>query len=83
MNQLVKHRIQDNLVVIDENLTHSSAPYVGLDEATNEARQILKGNASQSSKVALGKTEVLAFFYEIAIPPIFYEGKYKKWGCPR
>lgn len=78
MNQLVKHRIKDNFVVIDENLTHSSAPYVGLDEATNEAKQILKGNASRSSKVALGKTEVLAFFNEVAIQPIFYEGKYKK-----
>lgn len=78
MNQLVKHRIKDNLVVIDENLTHSSAPYVGLDNATIWAKQILKGNASQSSKVALGKTEVLAFFDKIAILPVFYEGKYKK-----
>ncbi|HDR0691590.1 TPA: patatin-like phospholipase family protein, partial [Pasteurella multocida] len=75
MNQLVKHRLKDNLVVIDENLTQSSAPYVGLDNATIWAKQILKGNASQSSKVALGKTEVLAFFDEIAIPPVFYEGK--------
>ncbi|URL05870.1 patatin-like phospholipase family protein [Avibacterium sp. 21-595] len=78
MNQLVKHRIKDNFVIIDENLTHSSAPYVGLDEVTDEAKQILKGNATQSSKVALGKREVLAFFDEIAIQPIFYEGKYKK-----
>lgn len=78
MNQLVKHRIKDRLIVIDEDLAHSSAPYVGLDEATNEAKQILKGNASQSSKVALGKPEILSFFDKIAIPPIFYEGKYKK-----
>lgn len=78
MNQLVKHRIKDNFVVIDENLTQSSAPYVGLDNATVWARQILKGNASQSSKVALGKTEVLAFFDEMAVQPIFYEGKHKK-----
>ena len=77
MNQLVKHRIKDNFVVIDENLTHSSAPYVGLDETTNEAKQILKGNASRSSKVAVGKREVLTFFDEIAIQPVFYEGKYK------
>ena len=61
MNQLVKHRIKDNFVVIDENLTHSSAPYVGLDDATNEAKQILKGNASRSSKVALGNSEALEF----------------------
>ncbi|RRD89231.1 CBASS cGAMP-activated phospholipase [Conchiformibius steedae] len=78
MNQLVKHRIENNFVVIDESLTQSSAPYVGLDNATVWARQILKGNASQSSKVALGKPEVLAFFYEMAISPMFYEGKYKK-----
>lgn len=77
MNQLVKHRIKDNLVVIDENLTQSSAPYVGLDNATIWAKQILKGNASQSSKVALGKTEVLAFFDKKAIRPVFYEGKNK------
>ena len=78
MNQLVKHRIKDNFVVIDENLTQSAAPYVGLDSATDQARQVLKGNASQSSKVALGKPEVLAFFNQIANQPIFYEGKYKK-----
>lgn len=78
MNQLVKHRIKGNLVVIDENLTQSSAPYVGLDNVTIWAKEILKGNASQSSKVALGKTEVLAFFDEMAVQPIFYEGKYKK-----
>lgn len=78
MNQLVKHRIKDNFVVIDENLTQSSAPYVGLDNATIWAKQVLKGNASQSSKVALGKTEVLAFFDEIAVQPIFYEGLSEK-----
>lgn len=75
MNQLVKHRIKDNLVVIDETLSHSSAPFVGLDDASDSARQVLKSNASQSSKVALGKPEVLAFFDEIAVQPIFYEGK--------
>lgn len=78
MNQLVKHRIEDNFVVIDESLTLSSAPYVGLDNATVWAREILKGNANQSSKVALGKGEVSAFFDERTISPIFYEGKYKK-----
>lgn len=77
MNQLVKHRIKDNLVVIDETLSHSSAPFVGLDDASDSARQVLKSNASQSSKVALGKPEVLAFFDETAIPPVFYEGTYK------
>lgn len=78
MNQLVKHRIKDNLVVIDETLSHSSAPFVGLDDASDSARQVLKSNASQSSKVALGKNEVLAFFDNATIQPIFYEGKYKK-----
>lgn len=77
MNQLVKHRIKDNFIVIDENLTQSSAPYVGLDNVTIYAKQILKGNANRSSKVALGKSEVLVFFSEKVIQSIFYEGKYK------
>ena len=54
MNQLVKHRIKDNFVVIDENLTHSSAPYVGLDDATNEAKEIL---AFELTKLVHGEEE--------------------------
>ena len=74
MNQLVKHRIKDNLVVIDENLTQSSAPYVGLDNVTVWAKQILKSNANQSSKIAIGQSAVLEFFERMAAKPIFYEG---------
>ncbi|UKH18722.1 CBASS cGAMP-activated phospholipase [Actinobacillus pleuropneumoniae] len=77
MNQLVKHRIKDNLVVIDENLTQSSAPYVGLDNVTVWAKQILKSNANQSSKIAIGQSAVLEFFERMAAKPIFYEGKWK------
>lgn len=78
LNQIVKHRIGNNLVVIDEVLTAASSSYVGLDKANSFAKEILKGNAEESSKIALSKPEVLAFFDEIAIQPIFYEGKYKK-----
>lgn len=78
LDQIVRHRIGDNLVVIDGILTESSSSCVGLDKTTNSAKEILKGNAEESSKVALGKTEVLAFFDEMAVQPIFYEGKYKK-----
>lgn len=77
LNQIVRHRIGNNLVVIDNILTESSSSYVGLDKATDSAKEILKGNAEESSKVALGKTEVLEFFDEIAGQPIFYEGKHK------
>ena len=78
LDQIVRHRIGDNLVVIDNILTESSSSYVGLDKTTDSAKEILKGNAEESSKVALGKAEVLAFFDEKASQPIFFEGKYKK-----
>ncbi|WP_114801065.1 CBASS cGAMP-activated phospholipase [Moraxella canis] len=77
LDQIVRHRIGNNLVVIDNILTESSSSYVGLDKATDSAKEILKGNAEESSKVALGKTEVLEFFDEIAIPPVFYKDSYK------
>lgn len=78
LDQIVRHRIGNNLVVIDNILTESSSSYVGLDKAADSAKEILKGNAEESSKVALGKTEVLAFFDEMAVQPIFYEGEHKK-----
>lgn len=78
LDQIVRHRIGNSLVAIDVILTESASSYVGLDKTTDSAKEILKGNAEESSKVALGKPEILAFFDEIAIPPTFYEGKYKK-----
>lgn len=77
MQQIVKHRIKENLVEIDENLTESSAKYVGLDEVTDSAKQILISNANQSSKVALGKKAVLEFFNEHVNKPIFFDGSKK------
>lgn len=70
--QIVKHKIKENLVEIDKNLTESSAKYVGLDEVTDSAKQILISNANQSSKVALGKDEVRAFFAEHVKAPLFF-----------
>lgn len=77
MQQIVKHRINDNLVEIDENLTHSAAKYVGLDEVTEMAKQVLISNANQSSKVALGKENVRNFFREKVKKATFFEGAHK------
>ena len=74
MQQIVKHRIKENLVEIDETLTESSAKYVGLDNVTDSAKQILISNANQSSKVALGKEEIQAFFIEHVEAPHFFNG---------
>lgn len=72
--QIVKHRIKENLVEIDENLTESSAMYVALDNVTDSAKQILISNANQSSKVALGKEDIQAFFIEHVEAPHFFNG---------
>lgn len=69
--QIVKHRIKENLVEIDENLTESSAMYVALDNVTDSAKQILISNANQSSKVALSKEDIQAFFIEHVEAPHF------------
>ncbi|VEI47544.1 Uncharacterised protein [Actinobacillus equuli] len=63
--------------MIDENLTQSSAPYVGLDNVTVWAKQILKSNANQSSKIAIGQSAVLEFFERMAAKPIFMKGNGK------
>ena len=72
--QIVKHRIKENLVEIDENLTESSAMYVALDNVTDSAKQILIANANQSSKVALSKEDIQAFFIEHVEAPHFFNG---------
>lgn len=72
--QIVKHRIKENLVEIDENLTESSAMYVALDNVTDSAKQILISNANQSSKVALSKEDIQAFFIEHVEAPHFFNG---------
>lgn len=73
MQQLVKHRLKENFVVIDETLTQSTAPYVGLDIVTDNAKQILLSNAEQSAKIAISKNEVNVFFQQKASKPIFYD----------
>ncbi|MFC3873217.1 CBASS cGAMP-activated phospholipase [Neisseria musculi] len=76
MQQMVKHRIEDNLVIIDETLTHSSVPFVGLDETTEEAKKILVGNAEQSAKEALGKDNITAFLEEKVSRAKFFYGQW-------
>ena len=61
-----------------KNLTHSSAPYVGLDDATKcRQNKSLKEMLAGPQKLHLETPRLWHFFNEIAIPPVFYEGKYK------
>ncbi|MDP8175228.1 CBASS cGAMP-activated phospholipase [Phocoenobacter skyensis] len=77
MQQMVKHRIKENLIEIDEILTQSSSQYVGLDEVTIEAQQVLTSNAKESAKKALGTPVILNFLKEKAKKTQFFEGSHK------
>lgn len=77
MQQIVKHRIKENLIEIDETLTQSSAQYIGLDEVSREAKQVLTSNAKESAKKALGREVISDFFNKKVEKPQFFEGTYK------
>lgn len=66
LQQMVRHRINDNLIEIDETLTQSSSQYVGLDKITKEAQQVLISHAEESAKKALGMQSVLDLLNEKA-----------------
>ena len=65
MEQMVKHRMEafpNQFYKIDEHIVQSSAQFIGLDETTDAARQVLEGNGIQSAKIALGKGFVRNYF---------------------
>lgn len=59
LQQMVRHRLKENLIEIDEILTQSSSQYVGLDKVTKESQQVLISHAEESAKKALGMRSVL------------------------
>lgn len=83
MKQMTEHRLQKEggqFVRIDENLGQSSARYIGLDQVNKQAIEVLKGNAKQSSKVAIGKPIVTTILQYKASPPIWFNGPYANYS---
>lgn len=77
MKQMTEHRLQKEggkFVRIDENLGQASAQYIGLDQVNQEAIEVLKGNAKQSSKIAIGKELVTEMLKYQASPPTWFNG---------
>lgn len=66
LQQMVRHRINDNLIEIDETLTQSSSQYIGLDKIAKEAQQVLISHAEESAKKALGMQSILDLLSEKA-----------------
>ncbi|MGB5886957.1 MAG: CBASS cGAMP-activated phospholipase [Acinetobacter venetianus] len=80
MEQMVKHRMDsypNHFYKIDENIVQSSAQFIGLDETTDAARQVLEGNGIQSAKVALGKEFIRSYFKQQCRQRKWFDGPQK------
>lgn len=65
MEQMVRHRMEpypNHFYKIDEQIVQSSAQFIGLDETTDAAKQVLIGNGYQSAKIALGIPFIRDYF---------------------
>ncbi|MDH0178717.1 CBASS cGAMP-activated phospholipase [Acinetobacter pittii] len=83
MEQMVKHRMEpfpNHFYKIDEQIVQSSAQFIGLDETTEEARQVLEGNGFQSAKVALGKDFIREYFKQPKKQREWYYGPQQNMG---
>lgn len=83
MEQLVKHRMEpypNQFYKIDEQIGQSSAQFIGLDETTEEARQVLEGNGVQSGKIAVGKDFICNYFKQPKRTRQWFYGPQKNVG---
>lgn len=80
MRKMTEHRLEKmkgHYIQIDEKLAGKSVEHVGLDQVTDAAKETLLGNASQSSKVAIGRPDVMELLRHIAPSPVWFHGPNK------
>lgn len=72
IHRLIKH--QGVFLKIDEKLTGNSVQHIGLDQVDAAAIEILRGNASLSTQVAISKPEFIELFRHLAEQPKWFHG---------
>lgn len=71
---MLKHRLPDRYLHIDDVLTDEQAGAVSLDKADRAAREVLLGAASERSKKFIGSATSRAFLMHCPEPAKFYYG---------
>ncbi|WP_284078231.1 MULTISPECIES: CBASS cGAMP-activated phospholipase [Herbaspirillum] len=71
---MLKHRLKDRYVSVDDVLTDERVRAVALDKANAPAREVLLGAASERSKFCLGKSEYQGFLKHSPEGSKFYYG---------
>ena len=79
---ILRHRLGDRYVHVDDSLTDIAARFVQLDSITDAAREVLLGNASERSKQCLGDGRVQAMLAHAPAPSKFFHGERAEEGTP-
>jgi predicted acylesterase/phospholipase RssA len=77
---ILKHRLEDRYLPLDDVLTDERAGAVALDKANAPAREVLLGAASEKSKTCLGQKDWQVFRDHHCTPPKFYHGPNAEQG---
>lgn len=78
---MLKHRLPDRYVHLDDDLTDERAGAVAIDRADAPAQEVLLGAASERSKVCIGRLDCQAFLAHQPSSPIFYYGANASQGA--
>jgi uncharacterized protein len=71
---VLKHRLGERYILVDDVLTDERARAVALDTADSAAKEVLLGTASEQSKICLGRADCRAVLQHYRKPPKFYYG---------
>lgn len=72
---MLKHRLPDRYLHIDDDLTDDRAKAVALDRADRFAKEVLLGSASERSKVCIGNRQCQEFLKHNSKQAIFHYGE--------
>lgn len=83
VNSMLRHRLADRYVHVDDALTDERARAVALDRTDAAARQVLIGTAGQRSKHCIGDPKIQAFLERSPSEPVFFHGEHaqKSTSC--
>lgn len=71
-NFMVKHLLADRFILLDEPLTPDQSKSITLDNASNNAAQMLKGRGAEMGQQAIGRRDVRSFFEHEIQPQKFH-----------
>lgn len=73
---MLKHRLGDRYIHVDEDLTDDRSKAVSLDKADKKAQEVLRGAGLEKAKCCLGDSSFMSLFSHIAAKPVFYYGSH-------